>query len=495
MPQRRAPTSAREKPSGWTSVDADAVVVAGDGFTASLLPELAPRGRGDAWAGARDRAARGASVRAAALRARRLRLLAPAPRRAARDRRHARRLAGDRGDVGRADDGADPGSPRHARLGARRSTAHRHAPLGGHLGHDTRPRAARRAVPGRDSVWVAGGYSGHGNALGLACGDLVARAMLGEQPPELELFDPARFVGLEREARQAGVVACRLERGEGDREILDRETGRVERRDLVVVARDRAAVPASTSPSCGHVLPRDEARPRPRGPARRRGSPAPSRRRRDVRARAPRPEASALPGPSAPISETCWPGRSAPSPRSTSFPGVTVTSRSAASACSSDGATSAPSSSATRRARRSSTSQRLTARPRARNVRAAACPFTPVADDRSRRGVRAPERLRREHRRRTGAQRGHRRGVEHRAQLPVLGVRDEHDARHGREALRRVAGKRGHPLQKRMPAAERRHRAEVARRVVRHVHLRRHRPLAARVRDERLAYRLDGALR
>ena len=48
-------------------------------------------------------------------------------------------------------------------------------------------------VPGREGVWVAGGYSGHGNALGLACGDLVARAILGEQPPELEIFDPARF--------------------------------------------------------------------------------------------------------------------------------------------------------------------------------------------------------------------------------------------------------------------------------------------------------------
>ncbi len=48
-------------------------------------------------------------------------------------------------------------------------------------------------VPGREDVWVAGGYSGHGNALGLACGDLVARAILGERPPELEVFDPARF--------------------------------------------------------------------------------------------------------------------------------------------------------------------------------------------------------------------------------------------------------------------------------------------------------------
>lgn len=47
-------------------------------------------------------------------------------------------------------------------------------------------------VPGREDVWVAGGYSGHGNALGLACGDLVARAILGENPPELALFDPGR---------------------------------------------------------------------------------------------------------------------------------------------------------------------------------------------------------------------------------------------------------------------------------------------------------------
>jgi glycine/D-amino acid oxidase-like deaminating enzyme len=48
-------------------------------------------------------------------------------------------------------------------------------------------------VPGRDGVWLAGGYSGHGNVLGLACGDLVARAILGSPPPELELFDPSRL--------------------------------------------------------------------------------------------------------------------------------------------------------------------------------------------------------------------------------------------------------------------------------------------------------------
>jgi gamma-glutamylputrescine oxidase len=48
-------------------------------------------------------------------------------------------------------------------------------------------------VPGEQRVWVAGGYSGHGNVLGLACGELVARAILGARPPELDLFDPGRF--------------------------------------------------------------------------------------------------------------------------------------------------------------------------------------------------------------------------------------------------------------------------------------------------------------
>jgi glycine/D-amino acid oxidase-like deaminating enzyme len=49
-------------------------------------------------------------------------------------------------------------------------------------------------VPGRDGLWVAGGYSGHGNVLGFACGRLVARAVLGERDPLLELFEPARLL-------------------------------------------------------------------------------------------------------------------------------------------------------------------------------------------------------------------------------------------------------------------------------------------------------------
>jgi gamma-glutamylputrescine oxidase len=57
---------------------------------------------------------------------------------------------------------------------------------------DLLPLAGR--VRGRDGIWVACGYSGHGNVLGLACGDLVAQALLGWNPPELALFDPVRVL-------------------------------------------------------------------------------------------------------------------------------------------------------------------------------------------------------------------------------------------------------------------------------------------------------------
>ena len=49
-------------------------------------------------------------------------------------------------------------------------------------------------VPGTERTWVAGGYSGHGNVLGLLCGELVAEAILGRDPAELALFDPARLL-------------------------------------------------------------------------------------------------------------------------------------------------------------------------------------------------------------------------------------------------------------------------------------------------------------
>ena len=53
-------------------------------------------------------------------------------------------------------------------------------------------------LPGSDRVWVAGGYSGHGNVLGFMCGGLVARALLGTTGDAdadlLEAFRPARLL-------------------------------------------------------------------------------------------------------------------------------------------------------------------------------------------------------------------------------------------------------------------------------------------------------------
>lgn len=48
-------------------------------------------------------------------------------------------------------------------------------------------------VPGDERLWIAGGYSGHGNVLGFMCGDLVAKAMLADEHPLLALFTPARL--------------------------------------------------------------------------------------------------------------------------------------------------------------------------------------------------------------------------------------------------------------------------------------------------------------
>ena len=49
-------------------------------------------------------------------------------------------------------------------------------------------------VPGDARLWVAGGYSGHGNVLGFLCGELVGNAILGEGDPLLELMEPARLL-------------------------------------------------------------------------------------------------------------------------------------------------------------------------------------------------------------------------------------------------------------------------------------------------------------
>jgi len=67
---------------------------------------------------------------------------------------------------------------------------HRWAGIFG-LTQDMLPLVGR--VPGRDCLWVAAGYSGHGNVLAFACGELVADAILGHGSPQLELLAPARF--------------------------------------------------------------------------------------------------------------------------------------------------------------------------------------------------------------------------------------------------------------------------------------------------------------
>jgi glycine/D-amino acid oxidase-like deaminating enzyme len=76
-------------------------------------------------------------------------------------------------------------------VGRRLRVTHRWAGIFG-LVPDFLPVVGR--IPGEERAWVAGGYSGHGNVLGLLCGELVAQAILGRPSPELELFDPARLV-------------------------------------------------------------------------------------------------------------------------------------------------------------------------------------------------------------------------------------------------------------------------------------------------------------
>jgi glycine/D-amino acid oxidase-like deaminating enzyme len=77
-------------------------------------------------------------------------------------------------------------------IGAPPRISHRWAGIFG-LTQDMLPLVGR--VPGRAGLWTAGGYSGHGNVLGFACGELVAGGILGEADgaTQLELFDPARL--------------------------------------------------------------------------------------------------------------------------------------------------------------------------------------------------------------------------------------------------------------------------------------------------------------
>jgi gamma-glutamylputrescine oxidase len=76
-------------------------------------------------------------------------------------------------------------------IGEPPAISHRWAGIFGNT-QDRLPLVGR--LPGDDRTWVSVGYSGHGNVMGLACGELVAHAILGEPAPELGLFDPMRLL-------------------------------------------------------------------------------------------------------------------------------------------------------------------------------------------------------------------------------------------------------------------------------------------------------------
>ena len=80
-------------------------------------------------------------------------------------------------------------------LGELPEVTHRWAGIFG-LTQDLLPLVGR--VPAHDGVWIAAGYSGHGNVLGLLCGELIAGAVAGRPDPLLDLFSPARLLVMPR---------------------------------------------------------------------------------------------------------------------------------------------------------------------------------------------------------------------------------------------------------------------------------------------------------
>jgi gamma-glutamylputrescine oxidase len=173
---------------GLDDIDADAIVVAGDGFIPQLLPELPIR------------STRGQVLATAPLRE----LLYDRPHYARGGYDYWQQLPDGRLVIGGNRDASFETEDTDVEettpviqerleglveqlVGYRPEVTDRWSGIWG-----TTPDLMPLVGEVRERVWVAGGYSGHGNALGLACGDLVARAILGERPPELELFDPAR---------------------------------------------------------------------------------------------------------------------------------------------------------------------------------------------------------------------------------------------------------------------------------------------------------------
>jgi gamma-glutamylputrescine oxidase len=183
------------------AIDAPAIVIATDGFTAGLLPELAHL----------IRPVRGQMLATEPIAER----LFDRPHYARHGFDYWQQLAdgrlvvGGRRDVSpeaESTDVEETTAPVQGSLdglvvqlaGALPRVTHRWAGIWGET-PDRLPLAGR--LPGRPGVWIAAGYSGHGNVLGFACGELVGRAIAGEQPPELDLFDPARLAREQRIGR------------------------------------------------------------------------------------------------------------------------------------------------------------------------------------------------------------------------------------------------------------------------------------------------------
>jgi len=179
---------------GVHEVDADAVVVAADGLVSRVLPEVADI----LW-----------PVRGQVL------VTEPLPDQVFRRPHYARGgfdywqqlpdgrlVVGGRRDASvETENTADEGTTAAVQerieslvvdlLGRLPEITHRWAGIWGTT-PDLLPLVGR--VSGREGVWVAGGYAGHGNVLGLACGDAVARAVLGDAVPEIAPFEPDRLL-------------------------------------------------------------------------------------------------------------------------------------------------------------------------------------------------------------------------------------------------------------------------------------------------------------
>ena len=229
--------------------------------------------------------------------------------------------------------------------------------------------------------------------------------------------------------------------GRARREVLHGEPGRVEDGDLGLGASGRPRAPLRTRPSSG-----TSSRPMRPASTARAMSPlwlACSHSSQTILARrSSSGSISDLPGPSAPMRLTCWPGRSVPGPTTCSRPGVTVasTSQANASARSAVDDAAGPSSAATQLGLPGSCveEQNLAAA-----VEEGSCHGRTVdaaADDRGPAGLRAGERLGGQHGGGSGPERCHRSGVEQRQELAVAGIGEQHDARHRRKAAGRIPG-------------------------------------------------------